>query len=77
MIKCEFGNLEVRGPKSVVMAEYSYLTNSLVEHLGEDDLRHAFESGCKGAEKIAEDMDPKIKKAVNNLLKAIIGEEDD
>lgn len=77
MIKCDFGNLEVSGKRSVIMAEYSCLTNSLLEHLGEDDLRHAFESGCKGYDKVAEDMNPKIKKAVSDLLKAIIGEDDD
>lgn len=62
MIKCDLGDLEVSGIKPVVIAEYRRLANSLLKHLGEDDMHHAFESGCNRPEKVTGDMDPEIKR---------------
>ena len=71
MIKCELGNLEVRGKASDVMAEYACITETLVEKLGEKDIRFAFDIGCKKGK--GEDiLSPEIDGALKNLMKAIL-----
>lgn len=71
MIKCEFGNLEVIGKISDVMAEYVCITGSMVKNLGEKDVRFAFDMGLKRGKGEAI-LSPEIDRALKNLMKAIL-----
>lgn len=71
MINANFGKVKVEGMKSVVMAEYASITETLVEKLGEKDIRFAFDMGCKKGK--GEDiLSPEIDGALKNLMKAIL-----
>lgn len=71
MIKCEFGNLRVRGKKTDIMAEYACITESMVENLGENAVRFAFDMGLKGA-KGKDILSPEIDGALKNLMNEIL-----
>ena len=72
MIKCEFGNLEVRGKTPDVMAEYACITECLVKNLDEKDVRFAFDMGCKrgkGEDILSPEIDGALKNLINEILK--------
>lgn len=71
MINANCGKVKLEGMKSVVMAEYAYITEVLVKDLGEKDVRFAFDMGCKKGK--GEDiLSPEIDGALKNLMNAIL-----
>ena len=75
MIKVEKGNVEIYGPKGLVMAEFNEVAKALVIGIGEDKARIAFEDGvaeAKGQTSPTEQkLDEAIDKAIDELLKVI------
>ena len=76
MIKTKLGLVEATGPSVVLMADYSCITQALVKSLGEENVKRAFEAGCRDEKAIQEDSaDPETKRLLSLIADIIIMKE--
>lgn len=78
MIKCDLGHIEVKGPKGVIMAEFSTLINSLKEELSEEDFNRCIEQAQMTSQELTDSIkkkfaDTEYEKLINDFLDVLEG----
>lgn len=82
MIKSDFGEVEIRGSKIVVMGELDHLITCLLREkaLNENDIDEVVKQAKKHSEKSIEDEPvdfPKLKEALKRMVDEIFSEDEE
>lgn len=70
MIKCDKGDIHVKGSSSDILAEFATLTYSLKNHFSEETIREVFEIGLMDEE----ETENKVNDVLIDVLKKLIEE---
>lgn len=71
MIKSDFGTVEIRGSKPVIMAEFSCVVRALKNHLSKDVIMECVNDCFKTDEEILKDSQEVKEKLVKELFEKL------